>query len=121
MTDKELIAKLVEALERAQWSEFDEQAEIRRCPICDEPESSEKHYPLCSIGNALALAEQHAKAPTEHYVADAAMLATLKLVLDFHSVATISFVEKYGYGMGTRAMCDRIRAVIAKAEERNDV
>lgn len=54
--------------------------------------------------------------------ADAALIAAapelleaLQLVLDFHSEDTVAFVAKYGTGIGTRVLCDRVRAAMAKA------
>lgn len=43
------------------------------------------------------------------------MLEALQLVLDFHAEDTVAFVAKYGTGIGTRELCDRVRAAMAKA------
>lgn len=44
--------------------------------------------------------------------------AACKLAVDFHSADTQAFVAQYGAGMGTKQLCDRLRAAIAKAEGR---
>jgi hypothetical protein len=43
------------------------------------------------------------------------LLAVSELTLAFHSADTEAFVARYGGGMTTRQLCDRIRAAIAKA------
>lgn len=43
------------------------------------------------------------------------LLEALQLVLDFHAEDTVAFVAKYGTGIGTRELCDRVRAAMAKA------
>lgn len=44
------------------------------------------------------------------------MVEALELVLAFHSPDTQAFVERYGTGLGTREMCDRIRAALRVAK-----
>lgn len=41
----------------------------------------------------------------------------LELVIDFHGAATEQFVARYGHGMTTRDLCDRIRAALVGGDD----
>lgn len=45
------------------------------------------------------------------------LVAAVQLAIDFHGADTTAFVEKYGHGVGTREMCDRLRAALALAKK----
>jgi hypothetical protein len=45
------------------------------------------------------------------------LIALCELVLAFHAADTEAFVARYGPGMTTRQLCDRIRAVLAKVAD----
>lgn len=46
------------------------------------------------------------------------LLALCDLTLAFHGADTEAFVARYGGGMTTRELCDRIRAVLSNVEGR---
>lgn len=41
----------------------------------------------------------------------------LQLVLDFHSTDAVRFVAQYGHGVGTKELCDRVRAAMGRDGE----
>lgn len=44
------------------------------------------------------------------------LVEACQLALDFHGADTPAFVTKYGAGMGTREMCDRIRKAMNESQ-----
>jgi hypothetical protein len=68
-----------------------------------------------SAGNVVAL-QIVGEANANLFKAAPDLLDVCELTLAFHAADTEAFVARYGAGMTTRELCDRIRTAIARAE-----